>query len=220
MSTATALRPTVRARVQPALRPAPEAHPRHVEIITSKAQRRARPKVVHAVVTLGALFVIFAAQLLLSIAVSDGAYQIAALQQTQKELARTEDALAERLATLNSPQNLVANAASLGMVIATDAAYLRLADGAVIPAPAQEIRSGCVTMCALIGNDLTKGLPLVKPAAATTQQPAVAGAIAPGTTAGGATTGGAATGTVNGTAAGGATTNGPTTDPMPAPVTR
>ena len=103
---------------------------------------------------------------------------------------------------MNSPQNLVANAASLGMVIATDAAYLRLADGAVIPAPAQEIRSGCVTMCALIGNDLTKGLPLVKPAAATAQQPAVTGAPGPGTTAGGATTGGTATGAANGTTAG------------------
>ena len=206
----------MRARVQPALEPVREAHPRHIEIVATKSQRRARPKVVHAVVTLGALFVIFAAQLLLSIAVSDGAYQIAALQQTQKELARTEDALAERLATLNSPQNLVANAASLGMVIATDAAYLRLADGAVIPAPAQEVRLGCVTMCALIGNDLTKGLPLVKPAAATAQQPAVAGATVPGTTSGGAATGGTATGTV----AGGATTNGPTTEPMPAPVTR
>lgn len=216
MSTATALRPTVRARVQPVLRPAPEAHPRHIEIITSKAQRRARPKVVHAVVTLGALFVIFAAQLLLSIAVSDGAYQIAALQQTQKELARTEDALAERLATLNSPQNLVANAASLGMVIATDAAYLRLADGAVIPAPAQEIRFGCVTMCALIGNDLTKGLPLVKPAAATAEQAAVAGTTATGTTTGSSTTGGTATGAP----ASGATTSGPTTEPMPAPVTQ
>ena len=216
MSTATALRPTVRARAQPALRPAPEVYPRHIEIITSKAQRRARPNVVHAVVTLGALFVIFAAQLLLSIAVSDGAYQIAALQQTQKELARTEDALAESLATLSSPQNLVANAASLGMVIATDAAYLRLADGAVIPAPAQEIRLGCVTMCALISNELTNGLPLVKPAAAQTQQPAVTGTTASGTTTGGATTGG----TASGTAAGGTTAIGPSTQTLPAPVTR
>ena len=205
--------------MQPALRPAPEAHPRHIEIVTSKAQRHARPKVVHAVVTLGALFVIFAAQLLLSIAVSDGAYQIAALQQTQKELARTEDDLVETLATLNSPQNLVANAASLGMVIATDASYLRLADGAVIPAPAQVIRFGCVTMCALIGNELTTGLPLVKPAAAIAQQPAVAGAT--GTAPGGTASGGTASGgTATGTAAGGTTTNGPTTEPMPAPVTR
>jgi hypothetical protein len=208
------------ARVQPELRPVPEAHPRHIEIVTSRAQRRARPKVMHAVVTLGALFVIFAAQLLLSIAVSDGAYQIAALQQTQKELARTEDALAERLATLNSPQNLVANAASLGMVIATDAAYLRLADGAVIPAPAQEIRFGCVTMCGLIGNELTKGLTLVTPAAAAAPQTTAPSAN--GTTAGGATTGGTAAGgaTSNGTTTGGSTVTVPSTETLPAPVTR
>ncbi len=117
----------------------------------------------HAVVTLGALFAIFAAQLLLSIAVSDGAYQIAALQQSQKELARTEDALAEDLAVLNSPQHLVADAASLGMVIATDAAYLRLADGAVLPAPELAIRYGCATMCGLVANSLTLGMTPVTP---------------------------------------------------------
>lgn len=213
MSTATAravaTRPMMRARVQPALEPVREAHPRHIEIVTTKAQRRARPKVVHAVVTLGALFAIFAAQLLLSIAVSDGAYEIAALQQSQKELARTEDALAEHLAVLNSPQHLVADAASLGMVIATNAAYLRLADGAVIPAPELSIRYGCATMCGLVENVLTKGM--------TPVTAVVAGDAATATTAG--ATAGTTAAPPTGQAAP-TTPSGPTTEPLPAPVTR
>ena len=214
MSTATAgavARPVMRARVQPTLAPVREAHPRHIEIIATKAQRRARPKVVHAVVTLGALFAIFAAQLLLSIAVSDGAYQIAALQQSQKELARTEEALAEHLAVLNSPQHLVSDAASLGMVIATDAAYLRLADGAVLPTPAIQIRYGCSTMCGLVGNVLTKGM-----------TPVTASGVADAAT--GPTAGTTATPptgqTGQSTATAPTTPTGPTTQPLPAPVTQ
>ena len=212
MSTATATRPAMRARVQPALTPVREVHPRRIEIVTTKAQRRARPKVMHAVVTLGALFVIFAAQLLLSIAVSDGAYQIAALQQTQKELARTEAALAEDLATLESPQHLVADAASLGMVIATDAAYLRLADGAVFAAPALQIRYGCATMCGQVGNALTQGMTPITAAAA--GDPATG--TATGTTAG--TTATSQSGQATPTTP--TTPSGPTTEPLPAPVTR
>ena len=211
MSTATAravaTRPVMRARVQPALAPVREAHPRRIEIVTTKAQRRARPKVVHAVVTLGALFAIFAAQLLLSIAVSDGAYQIAELQQSQKELARTEEALAEHLAVLNSPQHLVANAASLGMVIATDSAYLRLADGAVIPSPGQSIRYGCATMCGLVGNALTKGMTPVTAATAT--------GTSAGTTAAPPTVQAGQAAPTTPTAP-----SGPTTQPLPAPVTQ
>ncbi len=158
---------------------------------------------------------IFAAQLLLSIAVSDGAYQIAGLQSTQKELLRTEDALAEQLAALDSPQNLAANAASLGMVIATDAMYLRLADGAVLSTPAVQIRDNCVTMCGLVTNALTKGLTVVKPpAAGTTTQTPTTGTPATNQTpqAGTATTAPTTPTTPP--------SNTPTTDPLPAPVTQ
>jgi hypothetical protein len=202
MSTATAAR--LQPSAQPRSAPIREVHPRHVEIVATRAQRRARPKVLHALVVLGALFTIFIAQLLLSIAVSDGAYQIAGLQQSQKELSRTEDALAETLATLNSPQYLVANAAALGMVMATDAAYLRLTDGAVLAAPGQEIRQGCTTMCGLIGNELTEGLTVINPAA-TPENTIGQGAAKPGAASG---------------SAGGVTSGGPSTEPLPAPVTR
>lgn len=217
MSTATAARPMVHPRTRPS--PVREVPARHIEIVTTKAQRRARPKVMHAVVTLGALFVIFASQLLLSIAVSDGAYQIAELQQTQKELARTEAALAEHLEVLDSTQNLVANAASLGMVIGTNAAYLRLADGAVFAAPPGQIRDGCVTMCGLVGNSLTTGLPLVTPGTGRSQ------GTTTDTTTTQTTTGTATTGTVTdgGTTSAADTppaSDGPTTNTLPAPVTR
>jgi hypothetical protein len=206
MSAATAARPLVRPAVDSPAAPLREVHPRHIEIVTTRAQRRARPKVLHAVVVLGALFGIFIAQLLLSIAVSDGAYQIAGLQQSQKELSRTEAALAEDLAVLGSTQHLVANAASLGMVIATNPAYLRLADGAAFAAPPALIRDGCATTCGTATNELTAGLPLITP------QPSTAsGAAAPGTT---------VTGPRAGQSIAPATPSGPTTEPMPAPVTQ
>ena len=96
MSTATALRPAVRAECSPHCGRPPTRPAAHRDRPVA-AQRRARPKLVYAVVAVGALFAIIAAQLLLSIGLSDGAYQISALQQSRKELARTEDALTEDL---------------------------------------------------------------------------------------------------------------------------
>ena len=118
-------------------RPAVEAdevplQPRHIEIVSSRSQRRARPRMVYAALTVAGLFAILIAQLLLSIAVSDGAYRIAALQGVQRELSRDQQTLTEQLHVLQSPQHLAANAQALGMVANTSTAFLRLADGAVL----------------------------------------------------------------------------------------
>jgi len=134
----------------------------HIEIVTSRAQRRARPRFVYALVGVAGLFAIFLAQLLLSIGVSDGAYAIAKLQSQQKELARTEQALTEQLDTLGSPQNLAMNAESLGMVSNASPVYLRLSDGAVLgAATAARGSSGAIAGSSLVANELLDGVPLV-----------------------------------------------------------
>ncbi|MCB1281212.1 MAG: hypothetical protein KDB18_06785, partial [Salinibacterium sp.] len=99
---------------------APRRHPvqpaprRHLDVVSTRVQKKARPKAVYALVTVAGLFAILIAQLLLSIMVSDGAYQISSLQQEQKELSRDQQSLTEQLQVLESPQHLAANAQALG----------------------------------------------------------------------------------------------------------
>lgn len=164
------------AFARPQARPIRQSAPaRHFEIVTTRAQRKARPKVAYAVVTVASLFAIFAAQLLLSIVVSEGAYQINALQSQQKELLRTEQALAENLDLLASTQNLAANAAHLGMVPSASPLFLDLRSGAISGAPGSIDRVGCGGACNLVANDLLTGMPVVS----TALQPKTPAAAAP-----------------------------------------
>lgn len=114
-----------------------EIAPRHIEIVSTRSQRRARPRVVYALVAVAGLFVILMAQLLLSIWLSDGAYQISGLQQSQRELSRDQQALAESLNVLQSPQNLAGQASALGMVMNTGSQGFLSLSGGVTRAPTQ-----------------------------------------------------------------------------------
>jgi len=130
------------------LRPAPEP------------ARRAKPRLAYAVIALGGVALIAAAQLLLSIAVAQGAYEIDAFQVQQAELAREQQKLTEDLDRVESPQYLARNAEALGMVPNADPVYLRLSDGAVlgVPTPAT---GGAVASAPLVPNALIDGVPLV-----------------------------------------------------------
>lgn len=154
---------------RPAAAPAP-ARPalRPVEVGPTRQQRKARPKSIYAVVTVIALAVILASQLLLSIALSDGAYRIAALQTQQRELVRVEQSLAEQLGVLDSTQLLAQNAAALGMVPAAAPYFLDLQTGTVTQAPGSADPAGCGGTCGLVPNTLLTGVGLVDPAAAST----------------------------------------------------
>ncbi len=103
---------------QPATR-LPRLSERHIEIVSTRDQRRKRPRVVYAAVAVGGLFGILIVQLLLSIWLSNGVYQISSLQQAQRELSRDQQSLTEALHVLQSPQNLASQAAVLGMVTNT-----------------------------------------------------------------------------------------------------
>lgn len=148
---------------------AEEQHQRHIDIAPSRSQKKARPKAVYALVTVAGLFAILLAQLLLSIVVSDGAYQISGLQQQQKELARDQQSLTEQLQVLQSPQHLVANAEQLGMVASAGTAYLRLADGVVIGTPVAARTTDGIAFgpdgASLVPNKLLAGVPLTGAAA-------------------------------------------------------
>ena len=104
---------------------------RHLEVVPSRAQRRARPRMLPALVTIGGIGVILLAQLLLSIVIADGAYQISGLQSAKHDAVLQQHALSEQLDLLASPQHLAANAEALGMVASGNAVYLDAKTGAV-----------------------------------------------------------------------------------------
>ena len=172
---------------QGAARPAPVAEPRqqprHIEIVSTRAQRRARPILAYAIITIASLFAIFAAQLLLSIVVSEGAYQVSSLQDQQCDLLRTQDRLTETLNVLDSTQNLSFQAANLGMVPNSTPLALNLATGAVYGLPGSADPAGCGGACNLITNARTEGIPLAKDVAATAAAAAAAAATAAASTA-------------------------------------
>ena len=192
--------------------PAEEQRTRHIEIVSSREQRRARPRAAYAIVAVAGLFVLFIAQLLLSIVVSDGAYRIAALQTSQRDLGREQQALSEQLDMLSSPQNLATQAESLGMVLSTtNPVFLRLADGAILgTAAAADAGETVITGSAgsLVPNSLLAGVPLV------TATPTVD----PATAADAAATGTGTTGAPTATLTEGSVASTPTT--LPSPVTR
>jgi hypothetical protein len=165
----------------------------HLEVVSTRSQRRARPRTLYAITAVSSLLVIVVAQLLLSIGVSQGAYQLSSLQTQQTQLQRSYQAASEDLNRLTSPQNLAANANALGMVSNSNPAYLRLSDGAVLGAPlAATGAAGTVTggQGNLVPNSQLNGVPLVAaPGQTVTGGPAAAAA---GAQAGSSATPGAA----------------------------
>jgi len=161
--------------------PAPERPVRPVEVAPNREQRRARPRLLAAVATVGGLFVILAAQLLLTIGTSDGAYRIASLQAEQRDLERDEQVLAEQIQVLEAPQHLAAEAQALGMVSGSGSAQLRLSDSAVLGTPSAASASSALVTAAdgtpLIPNSLLADVPVTgaepDPADAAATDPAV-----------------------------------------------
>jgi hypothetical protein len=179
---------------------------RHIEIVAPS--KHAKPRVVYALSAVTCVGAIVVAQLLLSVGISQGAYEISALRASQVELGRTADSVSEELIRVSSPQSLAANAEALGMVSNSNAAYLRLSDGAVLGAPSSATGSQAGA-ASLVPNSLLAGVPLV------TQQGAGQGVVAPAAPAAPVA---AAAG--SGAAAAGASVAVAATDGLPSPTTR
>lgn len=149
------------ASPRPLRSPAPS---RHLEVAPTRGQRRARPRVLPAIITISGIGAILLAQLLLSIVLADGAYSIASLQTQQRDLQRQEQALTERLEVLSSTQNLIANAENLGMVASGNPVFLDLSTGGVSGNPTAAGGSLTGSSGNQIGNSLLTGMTLVEPA--------------------------------------------------------
>jgi hypothetical protein len=153
--------------------PAP-AH-RGFRLVAPAPSRRARPRIFYALTAVAGVSAIVVAQLLLSVGISQGAYEISSLQSSQSQLARTAASVSEDLARVSSPQSLAANAEGLGMISNSNPVYLRLSDGAVLGAPASAsgAQSGAAS---LVPNALLTGSTLLTQQ--TNDVAATAGALA------------------------------------------
>ncbi|MET4159425.1 hypothetical protein [Agromyces sp. PvR057] len=132
------------------------------EILRPAPDRAARPKprLAYAIIAVGGVLAIALAQLMLSIAVTQGAYEIDGYELSQAKLSRQQQTLAEDLDRVQSPQYLAQNAEALGMVPNTNPVFLRLSDGAVLGQPAAA-SGGAGASGALVPNVLISGVPLV-----------------------------------------------------------
>ena len=94
--------------------------------------RRRRPRLAYAIIALSGALAIAAAQMGISIAMTQGVYEEQALTQQVRALQYESQSLTQQLVGLSSPQYLAANASALGMVINEAPSYLRLSDGAIL----------------------------------------------------------------------------------------
>lgn len=131
------------ARVRPSFIPNPSTTPaeRRLEIVAPAPAHRKRPRITYALTATAGVAAIVVAQLLLSVGISQGAYEISTLRSDQVELDRTAESVSQDLVRLSSPQSLASNAESLGMVSNSNPVYLRLSDGAVLGAPSSALGS-------------------------------------------------------------------------------
>ncbi|WP_104196192.1 hypothetical protein [Cryobacterium sp. M15] len=146
------------ARVSFSIEREPYAAParRGFRLVSAAPNRRTRPRIFYALTAVAGMAAIIVAQLLLSVGISQGAYEISSLQSSQSELGRTAASVSEDLVRVSSPQSLAANAEGLGMVSNSNPVYLRLSDGAVLGAPASASGSQAGA-ASLVPNSLLAG---------------------------------------------------------------
>lgn len=120
---------------EPSHEPSPErGAERHLRALPTPSVRRA-PRLVHGVLALAGLAGIVAAQLGLSVVISEGAYTLSALGTASSELARTEQTLAEDVAVLSSPQHVAVAADELGMLAGQPSQFLTLSGASTAGGP-------------------------------------------------------------------------------------
>ena len=160
MSTTAPLSRDELAFLRSAPAPSPAARPSRDHLRPVDPSRpAARPRSVRsplavALTGVGILLAILATQLGLSIAVSQGAYEVRALELEQRDLTRVERVLSQNVDKLASPQNLAENASKLGMVQNATPAALRLSDHKVrgsLTARTSDVGSNLVPNSALVG---------------------------------------------------------------------
>jgi len=135
------------ARLAPATRHAPAAQP--------------VPKLRYIVVVLTGIFAILGIQLLLSIAVSGGAYEIAALKGEMRKSQQELQIVAEDINALVAPSTLAGLATAMGMVADNNPAYLKLSTGEVIGEAVPAAANGSSLMYSVTGGGETLTTPAI-----------------------------------------------------------
>jgi hypothetical protein len=118
---------------------------------------------VYGIVAVVGALAIGAAQMALSILMTQGSYEMSKLNQEQRALTYQKQMLQDDIAGLSSPQFLAANATALGMVIDEAPSYLRLSDGALLGPGQVSFGSSSVDALgrAAVPNALVEDTPLV-----------------------------------------------------------
>lgn len=154
MSSPAIARPTT----APDRRRAPTRPP--LTAVPAREARKNRPKLSYALWTVGGVGAILIAQLLMSVALSHGAYEVSSLKTQITELGWQKESLGEQLETLSSPQYVASAAHELGMVINSSPAYLRLSDGAVLGQPGEAGEASSIPLgpSDVVGNSAADAL--------------------------------------------------------------
>jgi len=108
--------------------------------------------------------------LLLNTALAQGSFTLHKLRAASGRLTDTQDVLTQSLEASKSPANLAAKAASMGMVPAQSATFLRLSDGRVIGVAKPALPGPGFTVVRTTASSVP--VPAPAPAAGTTAQPA------------------------------------------------
>jgi hypothetical protein len=148
----------------------PQIQQRLRGLVGTPTKAKRRPRIFYAAVLVAVVVAIIVGQIVLSVAVSSGAYDIQALQQQNKELSRTYADSSQKLAAASAPQHVAALAEGLGMVTSNSPAYLKLSDSSVLGQPRPATGNGKLLSGAdasLVQNILLTDIPAgAAPAAA------------------------------------------------------
>ncbi len=133
---------------------------------------RRLPSLRSMLISLVVLAGVFVTQLALSIAISQGAYEVSGLEQSQTELARTESAALEELSAMSSAQNLAVEATKLGMVPTDSQAFLQVGSGSLATDAASTGTSAPINT-GLVTNEVTQpAAPVADPNGVSAEQAA------------------------------------------------
>lgn len=140
----------------------PAAPQRFIRLVASRTGGKVRPRIFYATVTVAVVMAIIVGQIVLSVMVSSGAYEISTLQNEHKDLSRNYAAVSQTLAQVSSPQHVAAAAEGLGMVSSNAPAYLQLSTNKVLGQPRAASGSGALLSGAnasLVQNILLTDIP-------------------------------------------------------------
>ncbi|RLP78060.1 hypothetical protein D9V32_01675 [Mycetocola tolaasinivorans] len=132
---------------------------RPLRVVAPGTRAAAKPKLLYAFVALGAIGAIVLTQILLSVGLSQGAYELNSLQRDHRELGWQSQAIGTDLAAISSPQYIAANAEALGMTFGGAPAYISLKTGEVLGTPAVAGQPGSVKQApsSVVQNRMLQG---------------------------------------------------------------